>query len=163
MLLARFQQCREHPPKKLPPAQLLRCHFRHTPIIVQRAEFDAAMGDGDYSPQECREPDLQHQIVEGDCEVASGLQILFTPGHSPGHQSVLVTTEKSGPILLTIDVAYTRENFENGVPFLTFDSILASKSIRRMQDLIHDVQPSKIFFGHDRAQAKEVRSFPDFV
>ncbi|MBA4495166.1 N-acyl homoserine lactonase AiiA [Paenactinomyces guangxiensis] len=138
-------------------------HFRNTPILIQRDEYDAAMEDDDYSPPECRLPELQYQIIEGDHEVAPGINILFTPGHSPGHQSVLVTTEKSGPVLLTIDVAYTRENFENGVPFLSFDSELTSKSIQLTQELIKDIQPSIVFFGHDRDQAKECRTFPDFL
>ncbi|MDQ0889814.1 N-acyl homoserine lactone hydrolase [Paenibacillus sp. V4I9] len=138
-------------------------HFRNTPILIQRAEFDAAMANDDYSPQECRLPDLRYQIIEGDYEVTSGVKILFTPGHSPGHQSVLITTEKSGPVLLTIDVAYTKENFENGVPFLSSDSELASKSIKRMHELIKEVRPSVVFFGHDGDQARECRVFPDFL
>ncbi|GED02609.1 quorum-quenching N-acyl homoserine lactonase AiiA [Bacillus atrophaeus] len=138
-------------------------HFPKTPIFIQQAEFDAAMGNDDYSPEECRLPDLQYQIIEGDREVAPGVQIFSTPGHSPGHQSVLVTTEHSGPILLTIDVAYTRENFDNGVPFLSYDSESTVRSIKRMKGLIEKVQPSKVFFGHDRVQAREAKVFPDFL
>ncbi|WDM24272.1 quorum-quenching N-acyl homoserine lactonase AiiA [Paenibacillus polymyxa] len=138
-------------------------HFRNTPILIQRAEYDAAINNEDYSPLECRLPDLQYQIIEGDHELIPGVQILFTPGHSPGHQSVLVATEKSGPVLLTIDVAYTRENFENSVPFLTFDQEMAAKSITRMQELILDVRPSYVFLGHDRDQAQKCRTFPDFL
>ncbi|TJY41403.1 N-acyl homoserine lactonase family protein [Cohnella pontilimi] len=138
-------------------------HFRNSPILIQQAEFDAAIGNDDYSPLECRLPDLQYQIIEGDHEVIPGVQIFFTPGHSPGHQSVLVTTEKSGPVLLTIDVAYIRENFENGVPFLTFDPEMAAKSIRRMQNVIQEFRPSAVFFGHDRDQASNWPTFPDFL
>lgn len=137
-------------------------HFRNTPILIQRAEYDAAMSNDDYSPQECRMPDLKYQIISGDYEVAPGVSIFSTPGHSPGHQSVLITTETSGPILLTIDVAYTRENFENEIPFLSSDPELSAKSIKRMQELIKAVRPSVVFFGHDEVQAKECRVFPDF-
>lgn len=138
-------------------------HFRNSPILIQRAEYDAAMSNDDYSPQECRLPDLKYQIINGDYEVAPRVNILFTPGHSPGHQSVLITTEASGPVLLTIDVAYTRENFENGVPFLSSDPELATKSIQRMHELIKEVRPSVVFFGHDEVQARECRVFPDFL
>ncbi|WAH37093.1 quorum-quenching N-acyl homoserine lactonase AiiA [Alicyclobacillus dauci] len=138
-------------------------HFPNVPIIVQRAEFDAAMGNDNYSPQECRLSHLNYQIIEGDYELTPGVDIVFTPGHSPGHQSILVTTERSGPVLLTIDVAYTRQNFENGVPFLTFDPNMAAQSINRMQQLIEQLHPSTVFFGHDRQQAKEAVTFPDFL
>ncbi|GJM71342.1 hypothetical protein HMSSN036_35580 [Paenibacillus macerans] len=66
-------------------------------------------------------------------------------------------------MLLTIDVAYTRENFESSVPFLTFDQEMAAKSITRMQELIEDVRPSYVFLGHDRDQAQTCRTFPDFL
>lgn len=138
-------------------------HFRNRPILIQRAEYDAAIGDNEYSPSECRIPDLNYQIIEGDYDLIPGVQVLFTPGHSPGHQSVLVTTERSGPVLLTIDVAYVRENFENGVPFLTYDQELATQSIQRMRQLVEEVRPSALFFGHDREQADHWRRFPDFL
>ena len=137
-------------------------HFRHSSIVIQQAEYEAAIGNEDYAPLECRLPDLQYQMVTGDHELLPGVQLLFTPGHSPGHQSILVTTEKSGPILLTIDVAYTKENFEKDIPFFGFDQKMAKQSIDRMQDVIRDIRPALVFFGHDREQAQHVRLFPHY-
>lgn len=139
-------------------------HFRNPPIILQKAEFDAAMENADYSPQECRIPDLRYQLIEGDHELVPGVQILFTPGHAPGHQSVLVNTRKTGRILLTIDVAYTDEIFNKDIPFLSHDRAMASQSIRDMKNLVEDIQPEVIFYGHDMAQAKSWRTlYPDFM
>ena len=138
-------------------------HFRNTPIIIQRAEFDTAMNNEDYSPIECRLPDLQYQIIDGDYNLVPGVKILSTPGHSPGHQSVLVTTEKSGPVLLTLDGAYTKHNFENNLLFLSFDPEMAAKSIAHLKELIHEIHPKVIFFGHDDKQASKGRTFPDFL
>ncbi|TCP68323.1 quorum-quenching N-acyl homoserine lactonase AiiA [Baia soyae] len=138
-------------------------HFHQAPIFVQKAELDAAIGNHDYAPQECILPDLPYQAIEGDYEVRPGVQILFTPGHSPGHQSVLVKTEKSGYVLLTVDVAYVRSNFDNGVPFLTSDPEMAAKSIQRMQELIQEYRPTTVFFGHDQEQAKSCHTFPDYL
>ncbi|SEJ29734.1 N-acyl homoserine lactone hydrolase [Propionispira arboris] len=138
-------------------------HFRNTPIIIQRAEFDTAMNNEDYSPIECRLPDLQYQIIDGDYDLVPGVKILSTPGHSPGHQSVIVTTEKSGPVLLTLDGAYTKHNFENNLPFLSFDPEMAAKSIGHLKELIQEIHPKVIFFGHDNNQASKGRTFPDFL
>jgi N-acyl homoserine lactone hydrolase len=138
-------------------------HFRKTPILIQRAEFDAAMNDADYSPLECRLPGLQYQIIEGDYDLAPGVKILSTPGHSPGHQSVLVTTEKSGPVLLTLDGSYTKQNFEDDLPFLSFNSEMAAKSIGHLKKLIQEIHPTVVFFGHDDKQASKGGTFPDFL
>ncbi len=139
-------------------------HFPRTPIIIQKSEFESAMGNDDYSPYECRLPDLKYQLIEGDYEPAPGIRILHTPGHAPGHQSVLVKTEKTGYVLLTLDVAYNKEIFENDLPFLSADARMASKSIRSLQKLVRDVKPEVVFFGHDGEQAKNWRTlYPDFL
>lgn len=36
---------------------------------------------------------LNYELVEGDCELFPGIDLLFTPGHSPGHQSIFITME----------------------------------------------------------------------
>jgi N-acyl homoserine lactone hydrolase len=136
-------------------------HFPDTPILVQRAEYDVAM-HGEGYPDDCRIPGLNYQIIEGDCEVVPGFQLLFTPGHSPGHQSMLITTRQSGPVLLTVDAAYTRENFENGVPFAGVDPDRASQSLDRLRTLVHDCSP-KLFFGHDPLQEREWPTFPAYL
>ena len=58
--------------------------------------------------KECILPHLNYKIIEGDYEVVPGVQVLYTPGHSPGHQSLFIETEQSGSVLLTIDASYTK-------------------------------------------------------
>lgn len=139
-------------------------HFRKAPIIIQKTEFEAAIGNDDYSPYECRISDLNYKLIEGDYELAPGIQIFHTPGHSPGHQSVLVKTERTGYILLTIDVAYNKEIFDNDIPFLSSDTEMASKSISNMKKLVQEIKPEFIFFGHDAEQAKNWHTlYPNFL
>lgn len=137
-------------------------HFQNTPIYLQRAEYHEAIHNDDCSPIECRQPDLQYHLLDGDYEVAPGIQILSTPGHSAGYQSVLLTTEKSGSILLTIDVSYTRDNLEKGIPFVVKDAKQNQHSIARLQQIIQDKQPQIIFFGHDIEQGKKQAVSPTF-
>lgn len=137
-------------------------HFQDVPIYVQRAEYHEAIHNEDYSPIECREPNLNYHLLDGDYEVAPGIQLLSTPGHSAGHQSVLLNTEKSGSILLTVDVSYTRDNFERGVPFAVKDAQQNQQAIQRLQQVIQDKQPQIVFFGHDIEQAKHQQVYPSF-
>ena len=43
------------------------------------------------------------------------VRILKAPGHTPGHQMLLVTLAKTGPLLVTGDLYHTRENYEKGL------------------------------------------------
>jgi N-acyl homoserine lactone hydrolase len=66
-------------------------------VVVQKKELDFALAPhpmyaGVY--QRHLFEDLNFEIVEGDVELAPGIRLLFTPGHSPGGQSVAVSTEK---------------------------------------------------------------------
>lgn len=136
-------------------------HFPDTPILVQRAEYEAAMTSEDYPP-DCKLPNLNYQLLQGDYEVIPGVQLLYTPGHSPGHQSLLVHTVRSGPVLLTIDASYTWENFESDVPFACVDPALAATSLRRLRDVVREEHP-QIFFGHDIEQSASWATFPDYL
>jgi glyoxylase-like metal-dependent hydrolase (beta-lactamase superfamily II) len=59
------------------------------------------------------EPQSLDKDVFGDGTVI----MLRTPGHTPGHSSLLVKLQQMGPIIITGDAAHFRENFESdGVP-----------------------------------------------
>jgi N-acyl homoserine lactone hydrolase len=73
--------------------------FRHAPIFVQQAELDA-LPLLDYTLPALTDFDgAQLHIADGETDVAAGVRIIATPGHTPGHQSVLVETS-GGRILL---------------------------------------------------------------
>jgi N-acyl homoserine lactone hydrolase len=127
-------------------------YFPDTEIVLQRSEFDAAMGSADY-PEICRLPDLNYKPIAGDIEYSPGIHLISTPGHSPGHQSVLVETKESGSILLAIDAAYTRSNFEDEVPFAVNNQTDSDASISKLKELAQS-EKAQVFYGHDVEQAK---------
>ncbi len=43
----------------------------------------------------------QVEALEGDAEITPGVRVIFTPGHTPGGQSVIVDTPESGKVLIT--------------------------------------------------------------
>jgi N-acyl homoserine lactone hydrolase len=83
--------------------------FPGVPIHVQRLELHAA-----HHPHEwVNFPDATYIEHDGEAEVLPGIRLLPTPGHTPGHQSVLVDTP-DGLIVIGGDVAYTFNELENG-------------------------------------------------
>jgi N-acyl homoserine lactone hydrolase len=81
--------------------------FPGVPIYVQRAEYDA-VAEPDYLVDWVHFPGERYELLDGEAEVLPGISVLPTPGHTPGHQSVLVDTDE-GLVVLGGDVAHTLE------------------------------------------------------
>jgi N-acyl homoserine lactone hydrolase len=79
--------------------------FKHAPFYVQRAELDRARRESPELRDWFDFMDARFELLDGDAEILPGLSVLATPGHTAGHQSVIV----SGADLLIGDAAYTPE------------------------------------------------------
>ncbi len=67
--------------------------FAGVPIYVQASEYEAA-GAYAYTVQEWFQfAGAAYQQLTGEAEIATGVAVLPTPGHTPGHQSVVVETD----------------------------------------------------------------------
>ncbi|MFE7793002.1 N-acyl homoserine lactonase family protein [Streptomyces sp. NPDC057460] len=83
-------------------------HFDHcggnrllggTPILVQEVELAAARRGG-YTIDELVDfPDATYEEISGEAEVWPGVRIIPTPGHTDGHQS-LVVRQSDGTVVL---------------------------------------------------------------
>jgi len=85
-------------------------HFAITPLPSQYVYYE--------SPQLGLEPPFLKSLgnyvaVDGDYQLQEGIDLIFTPGHTPGFQSVLVNTEK-GKYLIAGDCVGLLENWEQG-------------------------------------------------
>ena len=58
---------------------------------------------------------VEFELVEGEQEILPGIEVFPTPGHSPGHQSVAVSTEK-GTYVIAGDAVMGWENFQGKEP-----------------------------------------------
>jgi glyoxylase-like metal-dependent hydrolase (beta-lactamase superfamily II) len=80
--------------------------FKHAAFYVQRAELDRARRE---SPQLTDWFDFMNarfELLDGDTEILPGLSVLATPGHTTGHQSVLVRSADGRSDMLIGDAAY---------------------------------------------------------
>jgi N-acyl homoserine lactone hydrolase len=60
------------------------------PILTQRSELDAARGPDYTLPELVDAPGLRYELLDGESEVLPGVFVIPTPGHTAGHQSVVV-------------------------------------------------------------------------
>ncbi len=123
--------------------------FAGVTVAVQQEELEAAATDN-YLPV-WDAPGLQFQSVEGDWSPVPGVDMMFTPGHTPGHQSMLVRFENARPWLFTWDAVYTQEHWISQDLGATADVRHARASLTRLREVAAD-EKAKLIFGHDMAQ-----------
>jgi len=88
---------------------------------------------------------MDYCLVQRDhYDVMPGLRIIQTPGHTPGHQSVMVNTEE-GVLCVTGDAACMMENLTLPTPPGThIGSALALASLQKIADL-----SDRVLMNHD--------------
>ena len=87
--------------------------------------------------------------------------IYYTPGHTPGHQSVLVNLKEDQPMLLAADACYTVENLDGLVlSGLSCDNSAYIRSLKVFKDL--QKRGVKIVTGHDPDAWASMKKFPNF-
>jgi N-acyl homoserine lactone hydrolase len=123
--------------------------FRGVPIAAQEGELIAARESEDYLPV-WDAPGLQFRPVRGDWSPLPGVEMLFTPGHTPGHQSMLVRL-KEEPWLFTWDAVYTEEHWREGKLGAVQDVPAARASVERLHHIAVE-ENARVIFGHDIGQ-----------
>lgn len=110
--------------------------FPNAEIVIQKAEYAAAFSDDGRKARnfaEIASPDLKWRIVDGDMTLMPGLELLFTPGHRPGHQSAVVRLPSGAVKILTGDAGDLLENFDREVLGGGVDDAASLASIRRLK------------------------------
>jgi N-acyl homoserine lactone hydrolase len=119
------------------------------PFFVQRPEVDEVERDRFYTDQGWALPPVaQRRLIDGDFDIAEGVKILATPGHTPGHQSVLIESA-AGRVVLAGQAAWELGEFveERATVSNTFSDAyhdVAIDSIRRIKAFA----PEVVFFAH---------------
>jgi 4-pyridoxolactonase len=94
----------------------------------------------------------------GDTELAKGLWVYETPGHTVGHVSVLVDGDR--PLLFAMDVAYTADALERGIqPGFHHTPVDGVRSIARVKQLAEE-RGAQIFLSHDMEAWQEYMHAP---
>ena len=85
--------------------------FKHAAFYVQRAELDRARRESPKLTDWFDFMDARFELLDGDAEVLPGLRVIATPGHTVGHQSVLVDSADGQSDVLVGDAAYTPRQY----------------------------------------------------
>lgn len=125
--------------------------FPSARFLVQRDELRYALAPGEcdanayFAPSLGITPDYlgtPFELLDGEADVAPGIRVIPTPGHTPGHQSVVVDTA-GGRYCIAGDAVMWYENLERRIPPGYHVSTLACmESIARIQRAADHVLPA---------------------
>jgi N-acyl homoserine lactone hydrolase len=134
--------------------------FPQAVLYVQKAEYDwpGANNEPRFKPSHPVE------LLAGDKDVFGdgGLTILSTPGHTPGHQSLLVKLPKTGAVVLSGDAVHFRDNWDNRrVPSMNANKDQSAASMQKIADTLGK-EKAQLWINHDKAQRDSQKMSPEF-
>jgi len=141
--------------------------FARATFVVDRAEWDVAR-HGRFArgynrrlidhPVDWRELDFGAAGVDSYAAFGRALdlfddgsvRLLSTPGHSPGHVSVLLRLEGGRELLLTGDAAYARRSIDDELlPLFVDDEHRYRRSLREIKRFVEASPHAEVICGHD--------------
>jgi N-acyl homoserine lactone hydrolase len=135
--------------------------FPDATLLIQKAELDWAFAPGKPAPFKAERPVRR---LEGDLDVFGdgSVTVLSTPGHTPGHQSLLVHLSKTGWVVLSGDAAHFKDNWDNRrVASMNTSAEQTLASLRRIADLLAE-QNAQLWINHDNPQSLTQKHSPEF-
>jgi N-acyl homoserine lactone hydrolase len=134
--------------------------FPQAMLLVQKAEYEwpTPFGAGRFKPE--------HPVtkLEGDHDVFGdgSVTIISTPGHTPGHQSLVVKLPKTGVVVLSGDAVHFKDNWENRrVPAGNVDKDKTLASMQRIADLLAQTH-GQLWINHDKRQGDAQKHAPQY-
>jgi len=106
---------------------------------------------------------VEPQPIDKDVFGDGSVIVLRTPGHTPGHSSLLVKLAQMGPVIITGDAVHFRENYDTvGVPSFNFDRAQTVASIERLKKIAANLKAT-VIIQHDARDIEKLPAFPAFA
>ncbi|MBA2692591.1 MAG: N-acyl homoserine lactonase family protein [Rubrobacter sp.] len=147
-------------------------HFPNAEYITQRRELEYA-----FTPQWFQKPayirpdfdrDVDWLLLDGphddeyDLFGDGAIKTLFTPGHAPGHMSVIVNLENDGAMILTADACYTMDHYNRtALPGLIHSASDVADSVDKIHRAVDKYEATPVT-GHDPEEWPKFKKAPEY-
>ncbi len=182
--LTAFGEILKLEPENLPTGQLQKCGLTPSDIdffLLTHSHIDHVGGLHDFPNAQLilgrQERELERPLywndlprlnwseqpctkLETDTQFCEGLEILCTPGHSPGHLSLLLELPNTGAVLLAGDAINRASEPIEGFAGAWHEEN-AERSAKRLMVLALERQAWMVY-GHDPEQWHTLKKAPDF-
>jgi glyoxylase-like metal-dependent hydrolase (beta-lactamase superfamily II) len=140
-------------------------YFAESTFLVSKKEMEWAKrpeneGKG-YFRADWDHP-LAYREIDGGFDIFGdgSLVIIPLPGHTPGHQGLLVRLRKGGAMILSGDSVPCEENYlASKIPRNHLDGEQARKTVQYLRDLV-EKEKALLIHGHDPGQWEKIRKVP---
>jgi N-acyl homoserine lactone hydrolase len=135
--------------------------FPTTPMLVQRVEYQWAGSRQDTVAFNKNHP---VKLIDGDYDVFGdgSLVLLSTPGHTPGHQSLLVRLPRTGAVILSGDVVHFQTSFEHRyVPDNNWNKESSLQSMDKIAAIVAR-EHAQLWVNHDQPQSGAQKKLPAY-
>lgn len=141
--------------------------FTGSHLLIQDTEYKAGFVDGlpVYTPDLYLPlADTPRTLLHGDHDVFGdgSVRLISAPGHTPGHQALLVDLAETGPVLLSGDLYHFRiSRRERRVPAFNTDADQTRRSMDKVEALLES-SGATLWIEHDLALAETLRKAPAY-
>lgn len=166
-------------PKAISKVAVSHYHFDHTSQLPDFPNATLLISEGDWAVVSGKEEGVPYlvrsafdpwlgkrggkvQTFAKDHDVFGDGSVLIkaTPGHTPGHSSVLVRLSRTGDVLLTGDLYHFQEQaFAHAVPQYNYSRLLTLSSMQRFDETAK-VLNAKVVIQHDPRHVGRLPAFP---
>lgn len=144
--------------------------FTAATLYMQAVEYDVAFGPepqkfGFQAANYARLRDSRVVKLAGDHDVFGDGSVVIkaAPGHTIGHQVLIVRLARSGPVVLSGDLVHTMANWNAmRVPSLNYNAEQSVISMRMVEELMARTG-AKLWINHDPEQGKAIPKAPAYV
>jgi N-acyl homoserine lactone hydrolase len=120
--------------------------FAGSRIVVQRAEVEAARAPLYTVPDWAFPAGIDLTVIDGDHQIATDVRVIATPGHTPGHQSVLIEGGDGTRTVVCCQASWNVSSFDavtlgdDG-----WDATMGAASLEKL----HTLHPDRVLLSHD--------------
>lgn len=124
--------------------------FPGRPIQAQSVEYAATRGVDYTIPAWVDFPGARYELHDGDLDPLPGVRLIATPGHSPGHQSLLVDGA-AGRTAIVGQALWSRAEWDGSDDVAdsgaasAWDLVAYRSSVARLRAF----EPERVLFGHE--------------
>jgi N-acyl homoserine lactone hydrolase len=135
--------------------------FPSSTILIQGTEYDWAMTQPT-KPAFAATQKIEKLAGDRDVFGDGSVTILATPGHTPGHQSLLVLLPKTGALVLSGDAVHFKDNWEQRrVPSMNFNRDQTLASLQRIATVLAE-HKAQLWINHDKPQSDQLKYAPQY-
>lgn len=143
--------------------------FPNTTLLLQRSEYNSTLQEP--LPPAVLNNTVQalktvpKKLLDGDFDIFGDgtVQILRTPGHTMGHQSLEVLLPRHGAVIISGDLYHTRASYQNKlVPAFNANRADTMASMARIDSILKNTN-GQLIIQHDPSDFAALPKFPKFL